>query len=376
MKTLSFKIIFATILFFSLPFSNIYAESNTTNTNTQINSQFQNTAADQLRGSFTGGTGNGTVDTTGAPRAVIVDQSGNTYLPASIQNSQALGYTGSGQYGLDGNSAAASFGQCITSGALANAVKGQIEKLIGGAVDTRVPTGNAALEGKESGTVAGVSWDQLGWCTINSVIEAVGDATVNWINTGFQGNPVFVDNPEQFFGDVADMQAGIFLNELSNGLLCTPIQNWVRISLASNYNNGITFAPSCSFTGISGNLEQFMSGETFSWTDWMSYTQNPYNNPFGATLGTKIELDQRIASALNTQSTILDWGAGFLSKVDPETKKITSPGSVIEKQVNERLFSGQKRLEIADEFDEVVNALVTQLVRVAITEMTDSNSQY
>jgi hypothetical protein len=61
-----------------------------------------------------------------------------------------------------------------------------------------------------------------------------------------------------------------------------------------------------------------------------------------------------------------------LSSVDPTTKKITSPGSVIEKQVNERLFSGQRRLEIADEFDEVVNALVNQLVKIAVTEVTQA----
>ena len=115
-----------------------------------------------------------------------------------------------------------------------------------------------------------------------------------------------------------------------------------------------------------------MSGENFSWDDWMSYTQNPYNNPFGATIYGQIELNKRIASSLGIQSTLLDWGGGFFSSKDPKTGEIRTPGSVIEKQLNDRLGSGQRRLEIADEFDEVVNALVNQLIKIAISEVTQS----
>jgi hypothetical protein len=114
-----------------------------------------------------------------------------------------------------------------------------------------------------------------------------------------------------------------------------------------------------------------MNGEGgFNWADWQQYTQDPYNNPYGATLGGQVQLDNRIAQSLGIQSKLLDWGGGFLSSKDPVTGDITSPGSTIEKQVNERLGSGQRRLEMADEFDEIVNALVNQLVKVAIDKMT------
>lgn len=316
------------------------------------------------------------------PRAVPVDE--KTLQPINLQTTQAgASLYGSNPSGVtaDLTGTAGSFATCAGLGALSGAIQKAISealaKAFGEVVSTEVPAKDSQQRAKESGTsIAGVpilpSWDQVGWCAINSVIESLGAATVAWINSGFQGNPAFVEDPEQFFADVADIQAGIFLNELSSGLLCTPIQNWVRINIASNYNSSLAYAPQCSFSAISGNLEQFMSGETFSWTDWLSYTQNPNNNPFGATLGAKIELDQRIAAALGTQSKILDWGGGFLSYKNPETGKITSPGSVIQDQLNQRLFSGQKRLEIADEFDEVVTALVNQLIKVAITEMTQS----
>jgi hypothetical protein len=264
---------------------------------------------------------------------------------------------------------------CSGAGALGNFVKGKISQIVGSVLDFRAPISSPVQEGKETGILGLVSWDQIGWCLVNSMIESIGDATVNWINSGFQGNPVFVDDPEQFFTDVADIQAGIFLDELTNGFLCEPIQNIVRVNLAQNYNSSISpygDRAACTFTGSKENLEQFMSGETFSWDDWMSYTQNPYNNPFGATIYSQLELNERIAGALGIQSTLLDWSAGFLSKTDPQTGEIKTPGIVIEKQLNERFGSGQRRLEIADEFDEVVNALVNQLIKIAISEVTQS----
>ena len=68
----------------------------------------------------------------------------------------------------------------------------------------------------------------------------------------------------------------------------------------------------------------------------------------------------------------MDWGRGFLSFKDPETGEITSPGTIIEKQVNQRLGSGERRLEIADEFDEIVNALINQLIKIALSEVTST----
>lgn len=311
------------------------------------------------------------------PRAIIVDQN-STYQPVGIGNSQAVNSnTTAGSFAPDAGAAATSLAACSGSGAISNAIKNAISGAVGKFTNVLdVPVSDSQQRSKDSGTtVLGViplpSWDQIGWCLVNATIESIGAATVAWINGGFQGNPVFVEDPGQFFADVADIQAGAFLNEVSGGLFCEPIRNIVTVNLATNYNNQIGgYSPQCTFSGGSANLEQFMAGDSFSWSDWDSYTQNPNNNPYGATLGGQIELNSRISGALGIQSQILDWGAGFLSSKDPKTGKITSPGSVIEKQVNDRLGSGQRRLEIADEFDEVVNALVNQLIKVAITEMT------
>ena len=319
------------------------------------------------------------------PRAIPVDNN-QVYENITLQNLQgsqansATNSTTGGSFTANLNPSAQSLASCAGAGVIADAIKNAISGAIGKFTNVLdVPVSDSQQRSKDSGTtILGViplpSWDQIGFCLVNSIIESIGAATVQWINGGFQGNPVFVEDPGQFFADIADIQAGAFLGEISGGALCQPLQNIVRVNLANNYNNRIGgYSPQCTFTEVSGNLEQFMSGDSFSWVDWSSYTQNPNNNPYGATLGGQIELNKRIANALGVQSKVLDWGAGFLSSKDPVTGKITSPGSVIEKQVNDRLGSGQRRLEIADEFDEVVNALVDQLIKVAISEMTQGN---
>jgi hypothetical protein len=322
-------------------------------------------------------------DTTNAPRAVELDQTtlqpiqvNQTGQAAATQNGNQQTNTGAGAAGSVGNATT-----CVASSALTNLAKQAVSTLVSSYTSSytsaAVPTEPVKLVEKEVGglTSLGVSWDQIGFCLINAIIDYIGKATVAWINGGFQGNPVFVDNPEQFFADIADIQAGQFINELSNGFLCGPTKNIVRVNLATSYNNRI--APygqnnQCTFSGISGNIESFTSGQSFSWDDWISYTQNSNNNSFGATYNANIELDRRIAQSIGTQSQLLNWGRGFLSFTDPTTGKITSPGSVIEGQVNQRLFSGESRIQIADEFDEIVNALVNSLVKIAINEVTQN----
>jgi hypothetical protein len=316
--------------------------------------------------------------TEGAPRAIIVNEEDvNTFQQGLTpgQSSQAIGTTGAGRQG--GLSGAATGGaSCLTASGASQAIQNYVSTQVGGILDsmTETPVSDGKQRAKDTGIALLPSWDSIGYCLVNSVIEYIGTATVQWINSGFNGNPVFVENPEQFFADIADIEAGNFLNELSGGYACSALRSPVRINLANYYNSKISNfneRARCSFTNVSGSLESFMSGETFSWDDWMSYNQSQ-NNPLGATISARIELDNRIASKLNTESTLLDWGRGFLSPRDPNTNKIKSPGSVVEEQINKRLGRTEDRLQMADEFDEIVSALVNQLVKIAVSEFREA----
>lgn len=269
--------------------------------------------------------------------------------------------------------AGASVGSCIGSAGLVGAVQGMISSIASGA--TTVPVTDGPLEGKETGILGtGVSWDQMGWCLANGAIEQIGNATVQWINSGFQGNPVFVTDPAGFFANLADVQAGAFFAELGGGGMCPSLQNVVRVNLANSYNSRYSqYGNQCTFSGVAGSLEQFTSGQSFSWQDWLSYTQVPQNNELGSTMFGQIELDKRIASVLGLEKNKLDWSGGFFS-IEDEKGNIKTPGRVVEEQINEKLFSGQRRIEVADEFNEVVSALVSQLISTSIGEIMGTGS--
>lgn len=293
-----------------------------------------------------------------------------SFAQTSVQQAQTA-VTGFSQTGSSGNvsGVASSAGGCFVGNLAANAVKTSVTSIVGSFSNpTVVPVNDPQANAKESGLAGMPSWDSMAFCLVNSIIEYVGFATVQWINSGFEGNPIFVQDPALFFSTIADIEAGNFLNQLSNGFLCSPFSSPVIVRLAQNYNSDILNRSTCTFTGISGNLDNFINGQSFSWVDWGSYLQ-PWNNQFGATIYGQIALDQRIASALGTEATLLEWGRGFFSPRD-ENNNITSPGSLIEQRVNDRLGSPERRLEIADEFDEIVNALVNQLIRVALSEIS------
>ncbi len=222
-------------------------------------------------------------------------------------------------------------------------------------------------------------------------IQGITDSVVRWINSGFQGGPAFVTNPDSFFTGVADEIAGTFIEGTQLGFLCEPFGQNIRIAL--NYNYSQRFRISCTLSDVLKNTENFakFTKGDFSqggWDGWYSMTQNPNNNPYGAYAKAQNELTLRVSGAVNTEYNLLNQGGGFLSWRECEAYRspeqtgvdasgnpvygepecavrgdIQTPGSVIEGQLENVLGSGVRQLELADEFNEIVGALMGQLVQ-------------
>lgn len=331
-------------------------------------------------------------DQNGGEYSDLYGQSGNYSVPEINTDSQAY----QAQYGAEqeqidyqlGRVAAEGIAGCSITGFFTNLIKsalGLAELKVDEALSlTEVPVTSKdirILRAKETSAFAPLgfpvlgSWDQIGWCLVNIFIDYLGQATVDWINGGFQGNPVFVDNPGQFFRDIADIEAGKIIQGLGGGFLCEPFRISVTLGLLNDYNRGYGNR-ACTLSRIVENIEGFANGD-FSqggWDGWFHMTQYAPNNPYGSRYETQRDLEIRIASAYGEQRINLDWGNGFLSFKDPETGKTTTPGRIIDQQINQRLFNGERRLLIADEFDEIIDALVNQLVKVALNEVLQARN--
>lgn len=222
------------------------------------------------------------------------------------------------------------------------------------------------------------------------VISNVTSSIVNWINSGFQGGPAFITNPESFFTDVADQVAGNFIAGTELGFLCEPFSSDIRIALNIGYSSSFTQRNYCRLSDIINNTENFakFTAGDFSqggWDSWFEITQNPSNNPLGAYIAAETELTQRTSSAQQTEKLKLDWGDGFLSFQECEVRgpsgsgdpndapcekygDIKTPGTIINNQLSDTLGTGFRQLELADEINEIVGALVGQLVNTVLKE--------
>jgi hypothetical protein len=157
--------------------------------------------------------------------------------------------------------------------------------------------------------------DGIAWSVANSMIQKITAQTVNWINSGFKGNPAYVTDPGQFFLNLGDEGASRFLSGTNFNQLCAPFRNQVRLSLVKNYlSESVPQNFSCTIGGVIKNYNDFTQDFTQGgWDGWFAVTQNSSNNPYGAYLDAKSELGSQNNNVIAKYSNQLDQGKGFLS---------------------------------------------------------------
>jgi hypothetical protein len=255
--------------------------------------------------------------------------------------------------------------------------------------------------------------DFIAYSIVDKIIKRIAASTVNWINSGFRGSPAFVANPGAYFTSIANEVAGDFIyNNPNLNFLCGPIKARIRVTLATNYNRRTT-PRSCTLDDVIGNMEDFINDfERGGWQKFFRLTQEQQNNPIGAYIQAEGDMARQIASRLDLKRKELDWGNGFLSfktcdkltpvsssptgppvgipiispdggeptysapptgepagpavsgrsECIPGSEKTTTPGAVIQNQLNEVLSIGGRKLAVADEINEILNALLGQLI--------------
>jgi hypothetical protein len=265
---------------------------------------------------------------------------------------------------------------CLLASGVGNLIKGALTSVLGNVVSPEVPVSDGAIRAKETGGIAslGVSLDSLTFCLANTMIEYITKSTIAWAQGGFQGSPVFIEDPENFFRTIGDIEAGKFVTEITgSNLFCESFRPKIQINLVRNHTRSIDQQSKvCTLTDrINGvkDLGNYLNGEeSGSWQDFFVLGNDATSNPNIAFIDANEELKNRIGQKQNTLKQELTWGGGFLSIKDNEGN-ITTPGKIIEGQLNDRLGSGQRRIEMADEFDELVQVLMDSIIEVAISEV-------
>jgi hypothetical protein len=309
-------------------------------------------------------------------------------------------------------SAAGVLGQVLATSirsAITNLIGGAITSVVGGVLSQSVPTtekgalvdhvvgdvsarsGSFALKG----IFKGVSWDSIAWCIVNSMIEQIANSTIAWANSGFNGNPAFIQNPERFFGDLADQTAGSIIKDIAYGgtgvNVCQPFKINIAVGLAQNYQAQQTplRGLSCRLSDITS--QRFFGGVTtsvggskvstakrpanISWDDWIQVTQNDQNNPYGSYIMANQALYAGVSQKQNAVQFEVGLNNGWLNfkkckdPKNPKSCDIVTPGRLIESQLNSTLDQSKNRLVMAQKFDQMITAIVNNLIKVALNKV-------
>ncbi len=254
--------------------------------------------------------------------------------------------------------------------------------------------------------------DRLAYMAAKQVLNQMTVSVVNWINTGFKGKPSFLTNPEGFFLDAADQLTGQFISD-SGPLkrLCSPWSVDIKVALAIQQletpGDGMPNRRkyTCTLSTVIDNyqgsyvngasIDGFIKGDfkQGGWPAFIALTTEDQNNPIGTILMARSDQMFAVSQKKAFVQSDLIQGKGFLSWESCEDAGISdeeagnyrgtssggvaykdgpdghlqkcqykTPGSVIEASLNSSLQSPARQLELADNINAVVSALVSQLV--------------
>jgi hypothetical protein len=226
-------------------------------------------------------------------------------------------------------------------------------------------------------------FDCIAWAIAKMIWRHIAASVIDWINSGFNGKPAFIQNFDRFMLGIADSVAGEIIQGAGLGFLCSPFQLNIRIALAARYAQR---APSCTLTQVIANIDNFMkSFQDGGWSSWLQFTTMPQNNAFGGYLLGEATIAIRTQDAKTGQAQQLSWGSGFLSLTQQTCKQvpvsvngmrpqmveqcsssIQTPGELIAHKLGSTIDAPELSLLMANEMNQIIDALSQQLITQAL----------
>lgn len=241
--------------------------------------------------------------------------------------------------------------------------------------------------------------DPLAWAAAKAAINSLSQSTVNWINSGFEGSPAYETDLRRSMGQLQDSAANNFFRSLEKNTgidVQAPFQENVYSYLRQSYyrsTDGSRGLNSYNLNKTAKDDKAFLQGKFVGnggWDAWFSTIRVADNNTYGAVFKLEDQLLKDVESFRVQRLNELQWGKGFLAWKGSCVKQQTSdgdaaavglsqedncleyetrtPGTVIESQLENQLGSSVRQLEIADEIDEIVGALMQQLINQVLSE--------
>ncbi len=230
-----------------------------------------------------------------------------------------------------------------------------------------------ALEQKE------LVLDPLFYNIAKQALQQMTNDIIEWINSGFNGDPAFITDLEEYLQGISDDVAGNFIYGDQLNSVCSSFQLDVRTALAEGYQKenygGVEKQVECSIENGEGDTKAFLNGDfnAGGWSMWFEVVLNPENTPIGAYAALDLALEEEVLNEQEEKLRQADWNQGFLSQEickligGDEKCTITTPGIVFKDLLSFQLTTPARSLIEADEMNEVIGALFSNLAQQAFT---------
>ncbi len=229
--------------------------------------------------------------------------------------------------------------------------------------------------------------DALAYTLSKQALSQVTNKTLNWVNTGFGGNPFYVRDMDSFLRSIEKETFQSYINA-TNRIENQIIGQTVNNSLISIFSGrAIPAVTRSAQNEVEKQYNNFSNDFTKGgWASWLNATQGD-QNPLGQFMIVSEQLSRDYAQKEQNTTQELTQGQGFLSQkkcveyaqapsvdddydfnlnADGSLKclkyETVTPGSVIAEQTKQVTSSSIRQLEAADELNEVLGAFFDQLL--------------
>ncbi len=146
-------------------------------------------------------------------------------------------------------------------------------------------------------------------------------STIDWINSGFHGSPLFLQNPDSFFKDIAKSEVENVVNEFGYDVSKFPFGRSFALNVINSYKSTADSDAAYSLSKVINDpvlLQHYQANFAYGgWNGFLMNTQYPQNNY----IGSQMQMNGIIAAKLAglTQAPVqkvqnlLQQGQGFLS---------------------------------------------------------------
>lgn len=192
------------------------------------------------------------------------------------------------------------------------------------------------------------SMDSIAYCLANSVVKYTSEGAARWMNTGYNGNPTYIENPTRYFNDTHQLATEKFLQQYA----AKPGFSQQDQTILNQIIQEQQGAPSYLQPGT------MPSGQNERWIDQFARRHgDPNSGVITKGLNARADLEAQQGFAVDVAEFEGLVNEGNISKKNPETGDVEVPGIVAGRQAQTRLELPEGKLELADELGEALEAL-------------------